>query len=115
MSVYFEVDGQIVWNPASERGRSFLADARVIERALDVRSGLPDFEADECAIDKKAFPKFLQRCLVIHMSEAHETLRPRLDAVLVTSLVMAARGGMTVPYPDDLQTAIDRQAALMKV
>jgi hypothetical protein len=30
-------------------------------------------------------------------------------------LVMAARGGMTVPYPDDLQTAIDRQAALMKV
>lgn len=60
MSVLFEHQGALVWDPSLRVATLFLRQIRAIEAALGIVSGLGEIESDEVAVDGEGLRAFVQ-------------------------------------------------------
>ncbi|QVQ51502.1 hypothetical protein J4H86_22325 [Spiractinospora alimapuensis] len=51
MSVFFDVDGQSVWNPSNTVAEVYLATAAALRGLAGTETGLGERRDDECAVD----------------------------------------------------------------
>ena len=101
MSVYFEIRGVSVWNPAASVGVFYADQLEAAARFADLGSGLSSLEADSFVIDPARFGALINQLIGTYDGSNHTVLRHQLRAVLAPALVMLSRAGISHDMPDD--------------
>ena len=101
VSVYFEIRGVPVWNPASSVGVFYADQLEAAARFANMESGLSSLEADSFVIDTARFGALINQLICTYGSSNHTVLRHQLRAVLAPALVMLSRAGISCDMADD--------------
>jgi hypothetical protein len=101
--MYFEIDGQTVWNPAVTVGRLYLQYLDAIERELGLAAGAQVSDSDEIHFDAAKFGPFVAELARRYTSSDHRVLREQLGVVLFPALVMLQRGNYGVAVSDETE------------
>lgn len=102
MSQYFSIDGQDVWNPSNGPGRLFVRLAEVLATRAGRPSGIGETpgDPDDHRIDGAVFTEFADALVAEYRATSHPILRALLEGFVVTTAVLAGRGGRTLPALD---------------
>jgi hypothetical protein len=96
MSYAFRARGAYVWDPASRVGRMFVGLTQGASAAMGLASGLTANQDDTCDIDVDVFKLFVDELRRWYFSTQHPVQHHLLRGVLLTSLVLLNRSGISI-------------------
>lgn len=96
MSMFFKIGSEYVWDVSKRIGHLFERQAQAFEALTGSKSGLAEFAMDECEIDPDEFADFLDGLISYHDS-ANNVGKSLLRGFIGPALVLAQRGGLTIP------------------
>jgi hypothetical protein len=93
VSLFFESDGRVLWNPAHGVGQTYVGFATTLERTVGLPSGLDDSIPDDTIrVGLDRFLPFVKALAELVSSDhAHPILAEHARPVLAVSLVMLER------------------------
>lgn len=102
MSQYFRIDGTDVWNPSNGPGTLFthLAEAYVPLAGRPSGIGVTPGDPDDHPVDGAVFAAYLDALVAEYRATSHPIERALLEGFVATAVVLARRGGLTVPALD---------------
>ena len=101
VSVYFEIRGVPVWNPASTVGVFYADQLEAAARFAGLESGLSSLSADRFVVDPTVFGALINQLISTYDGSKHTVLRYQLRAILGPGLVMLSRAGISYDTPND--------------
>lgn len=110
VSYYFEVGGSTVWNPGNLSAQLYLPAAQSAADMMRVPSGLTPGQDDTCAVDVPTFQRFTESLLNTWGSTRHPVAHALMRGVLLASVVMLERAGVTLPPGSDREAAVLAEA-----
>ncbi|SDI09232.1 hypothetical protein SAMN05192558_101664 [Actinokineospora alba] len=110
MSYFFEVAGNTVWNPSLRSAQWYLPAAQNAADLMRVPSGLTPGQDDTCAVDVPIFQRFTEGLLKEWGSTRHPVAHALMRGVLLPSVVMLERAGVTLTPGSDREAAILAEA-----
>ncbi|TMR89706.1 DUF6086 family protein [Nonomuraea basaltis] len=97
MSQYFQIEDNVLWNPATGVSRVFVRTAESLSLLVDLPSGLGPMCADECEIDIEAFALFIDTLASRYARSNHVILRSLMEGFIATGMALVERGGGELP------------------
>jgi hypothetical protein len=91
------LDGRTLWNPAHQIAKLYVEITGGISEVVKTPVGFTYNLRDEYVIDATSFAIFVDTVLVWVSRTSHPVFRSFTDGIMATSLVMADRGGITIP------------------
>lgn len=105
MSFVFDIDGSTVWSPALDVGSAYISCAQALGSVVGVDPGFTFVAEDYVETDPVTFLAYVRELHARATESPHPVMSPLIDAVLIPSLVMLDRAGLTM----DLSTDPERQ------
>jgi hypothetical protein len=91
VSVYFEVSGTSIWNPASRIGVLFAEQLEAVARFAEMETGVSTMGADTFVVAPATLAALAGQLVTTYESSNHPVLRSQLRAVLGPLLVLVSR------------------------
>lgn len=110
MSIYFDYQGETLWNPATGLGRWYVSLAEAAAQVVEVPTGLVMNDDDTCTIDLDDFRLFVEALHGSFLRTRHPISQSLTRGILITSLVILERGGVE-PTPTPEPELRDEMAA----
>jgi hypothetical protein len=101
VSVYFEIRGVPVWNPASTVGVFYADQLEAAARFARLESGLSSLSADRFVVDPTVFGALINQLISTYDGSNHTVLRHQLRGILAPALVMLSRAGISYATSTD--------------
>ena len=93
MSVYFEVSGESIWNPASRVGLLYVQQLQAAARLVQMETGVATLTADSFVVDPIKLAALTRELVALYETGNHVVLRSQLLPVVAVSLVLVGRAG----------------------
>ena len=115
MSIIFETTNETgLWNPSSRVGRTYIGIVRVAEEALEHASGISDIESDTVTVDPEVVAEFFS-LLVAEMEHGNQVLATQLEGVVVITLALLQRAGISPDVPSSHIELLSRSADIASI
>ncbi|HEX6472183.1 MAG TPA: DUF6086 family protein [Streptosporangiaceae bacterium] len=110
MSYIFDVGEDTVWSPSLRVGRLYVAATRCLAAELDRPPGLVAVAEDMYQIDLAKFEIFVKDLFAAFSSTNHRVYRELMRGVLLPSLVLLERAGISPETTSDEEKTLMLQA-----
>ncbi|MFG3105203.1 DUF6086 family protein [Streptomyces tendae] len=103
MSMYFDVDGETLWNPSNGAGRLFLRQVEVFEAELDLPSGIGQGkywgDPDTLEVVPAVYADFARSLVDWYCGTGHSVILALSEGFVATAVALARRAGIEVEMP----------------
>jgi hypothetical protein len=110
MGFIFDVGEDTVWSPALRVGQLYIAATRCVAVELNRPTGLVAVAEDMYQIDLAKFEVFVKDLFAAFSSTNHQVYRELVRGVLLPSLVLLERAGVSPDTTSDAESAIILQS-----
>ena len=107
MSYIFDVGEDTVWSPSLRVGKLYVTAIESVAKGLRRPTGLVAISEDMYQIDPTIFEAFVKDFLADFLSTNHKVYRELVRGVLLPSLVLLERAGISLePMGDEQKTLV---------
>ncbi|MGW7568871.1 DUF6086 family protein [Streptomyces tendae] len=103
MSMYFDIDGETLWNPSNGAGRLFLRQVEVFEAELNLPSGIGQGkywgDPDTLEVVPAVYADFARSLVDWYCRTGHSVILALSEGFVATAVALARRAGIEVEMP----------------